>query len=75
MARSLAMVDPAFKNRFHLLYAQQSERIVNLIATWETDVGIVYRVDAINNGLLRIIDETPAGTNTTLVRASGGGDL
>lgn len=60
-ARALTKLDPAYKDRFNLLYAQHSEGIVNLIHTGEADVGIVYRVDAINNGQVRIIDETPAG--------------
>lgn len=37
---------------------------MNLVHTGEADVGIVYRVDAINNGQVRIIDEAPAGTYT-----------
>ncbi len=63
-ARALTKLDPAYKNRFHLLHAQHSEHIVNLVHTGKADVGIVYRVDAINSGQVRIIDETPAGTHT-----------
>ena len=63
-ARALTKLDPAYKDRFHLLHAQHSEDIVNLVHTGEADVGIVYRVDAINSGQVRIIDETPAGTYT-----------
>jgi molybdate transport system substrate-binding protein len=36
---------------------------VNLVHTGLADVGIVYRVDAINSGPVRIIDEAPAGTH------------
>jgi molybdate transport system substrate-binding protein len=37
---------------------------VNLVHTGLADAGIVYRVDAINNGQVRIIDEAPAGRQT-----------
>lgn len=63
-ARALAKLDPGYRNRLHLLYAQHSEDIVNLVRAGKADVGIVYRVDAINSGQVRIIDETPAGTDT-----------
>ena len=63
-ARALAKLDPAYRDRFHLLHAQHNEDIVNLVHTGEADVGIVYRVDAINSGQVRIIDETPAETYT-----------
>jgi molybdate transport system substrate-binding protein len=61
--RALTKLDPAYKNR-SFLQAQHSEHLVNLVHTGEADVGLVYRVDAINNGQVRIIDETPAGTYT-----------
>jgi molybdate transport system substrate-binding protein len=63
-ARALTKLDPAYKNRSYLLPVQHSEDIVNLVHTRKADVGIVYRVDAINNGQVRIIDETLAGTHT-----------
>lgn len=63
-ARALTKLDPAYKNRSHLFHAQHSEDIVNLLRMGEADVGIVYRVDAINSGQVRIIDETPTGTYT-----------
>ena len=63
-ARALTKLDPAYKNRFHLLHAQHSEDIVNLVHTGEAHIGIVYRADAINSGQVRIIDETPTGTYT-----------
>ena len=65
-ARALTKLDPAYKSRFHLLHAQHSDDVVNLVRTGEADVGIVYRVDAINSGHVRIIDETPAGSHTTV---------
>lgn len=63
-ARALAKLDPRYKDRFNLLYAPHSGDVVNLIHSGRADVGIVYRVDAINNGEVRIIDEAPAGRHT-----------
>ena len=63
-ARALTKQDPAYKNRSHLLHAQHSDAVVNLVRTGEAEVGIVYRVDAINSGQVRIIDEAPAGRHT-----------
>ena len=60
-ASALIRLDPAYKSRFHLLHAQHSEDIVDLVRTEAADVGIVYRVDAINSRHMRIIDEQPAG--------------
>ena len=60
-ARALTQLDPAYKNRSHLLHAQHSDDVVNLVRTGGAEVGIVYRVDAINSGQVRIIDEAPAG--------------
>lgn len=65
-ARALTKLDPAYKSRFNLLYAQQNEDLVNLVHMGKADVGIVYRVDAITNGQVRIIDEAPAGNHTTV---------
>lgn len=62
-ARALVKRHPAYKNRYNLLYGQHSEDLVNLIHMGKADVAIVYRVDAINNGRVRIIDEAPAGAS------------
>ncbi len=64
--RALAKLDPAYKHGSRLLHAQHTEEIMNLVHTGKADAGIVYRVDAINNGQVRIIDETPAGTYTSV---------
>ena len=34
-ARALTKLDPAYKNRFHLLHVQHSEESVNLVRTGE----------------------------------------
>lgn len=65
-ARALTKLDSSYKNRSRLLHAQDSEELVDLVHTGKADVGIVYRVDAINSRQVRIIDEAPAGTNTTV---------
>lgn len=60
-AQALAKFDPAHKSRFKLVHAAHAEDIVNLLHTGKADMGIIYRVDAINNPQVRIIDENPAG--------------
>lgn len=60
-ARALTKLDPAYKNRFRPIYARHSEDVVNVIVRGEADAGILYRVDAINSGHVRIIDEHLAG--------------
>lgn len=62
--RALIKHDPAYKSRFQLVFAQHAEDIVNLVHSGEVEMGIVYRVDAINSGQVRIIDENPAGRHT-----------
>jgi molybdate transport system substrate-binding protein len=61
-ARSLAKLSPTYKSRPNLVYASHSEDIMNLIRTGKADVGLVYRVDSINTGHVRISDEDPFGT-------------
>ena len=60
-ARVLAKVDPMYKGGSHILHAPHSEDIMNLIHTGKADVGLVYRVDALNSGQVRISDESPIG--------------
>ncbi len=61
-ALALTKLNPTYKIRSHILYAPHSEDIMNLIHTGKADVGLVYRVDAINGGQVRISDEAPIGT-------------
>jgi len=61
-ARVLTKVYPTYKSRPNILYASHSEDIMNLIRTGKVDVGLVYRVDSINSGYVRISDEDPLGT-------------
>ena len=61
-ARALRRLYPTYTSRSQILYASHSEDIMNLILTGKADVGLVYRVDMINNGHVRISDEFPIGT-------------
>jgi molybdate transport system substrate-binding protein len=61
-ARALSKINPGYKSRPHLIYAPHSEEIMDLIRRGKADVGLVYRVDSINSGYIRISDEDPFGT-------------
>jgi molybdate transport system substrate-binding protein len=61
-ARVLTKLNPTYKSSSHILHAPHSDDIMNLIHTGKADVGLVYRVDAINSGQVRISDEAPIGT-------------
>lgn len=65
-SRALTMLDPAFKQRFKTSYARQSDDVMHAVQDGKADVGIVFRADAIGNGHVRIIDETPAGARITV---------
>jgi molybdate transport system substrate-binding protein len=60
--RALAKLYPTYKSRSNIVYASHSEDIMDLIRTGKADVGLVYRVDSINSGHVRISDEHPIGT-------------
>jgi molybdate transport system substrate-binding protein len=60
--RALNKLSPSYKNRPNILYAAHSEDIMELIRGGKADVGLVYRVDSINSGHVRISDEDPFGT-------------
>lgn len=63
-ARALTKLNPTYRTNSRFLQAQHGEDIVSLLHRGAADVGIVYRVDAINSGDVRIIDEDPAGMST-----------
>lgn len=65
-SRALTMLDPGFKQRFKTIYARQSDEVMNAVQEEKADVGIVFRVDAIGNRHVRIIDEMPAGARITV---------
>jgi molybdate transport system substrate-binding protein len=60
-SRALSKLYPAYKTRPNILFAPHSEDIMDLIRTGKADVGLVYRVDSINSGFVRISDEDPFG--------------
>jgi molybdate transport system substrate-binding protein len=60
-ARALLKIYPTYKNRPNVVYAPHSEDIMDLIRRGKSDVGLVYRVDSINSGYVRISDEDPFG--------------
>ncbi|HSF09584.1 MAG TPA: molybdate ABC transporter substrate-binding protein [Nitrospirales bacterium] len=60
-ARVLTKFYPTYKSRPHILYGAHSEDIMNLIRMGKADVGLVFRVDSISNGHIRISDENPIG--------------
>jgi len=59
--RALAKLSPSYKNRPNVIYAAHSEDIMELIRAGKADVGLVYRVDSINSGHVRMSDEDPFG--------------
>jgi molybdate transport system substrate-binding protein len=61
-ARALSKLFPTYKSRPNLVYAPHSEEIMDLIRNGKADVGLVYRVDSINSGHVRISDDDPFGT-------------
>jgi|SRR5690242_20459250 molybdate transport system substrate-binding protein len=61
-ARALSKLFPAYKNRPNIVYAAHSEDIMELIRVGKADLGLVYRVDSINSGHVRISDDDPFGT-------------
>lgn len=61
-ARALTKLYPTYKSSSQILYAPHSQDIMDLIVMGKADVGLIYRVDSISNGQVRISDETPMGT-------------
>jgi molybdate transport system substrate-binding protein len=62
-AKALKQMDPVAR----LIPAPNTDEVVRLVSAGKADVGIVYRADAINSGLVRIIDEAPAGHSIPVV--------
>lgn len=63
-AHVLNTFDPAYRSGSNLLYGEHSDDVMNLVETGRADAGIIYRVDAIGSGHMRIIDEVPPGRHT-----------
>lgn len=62
-ARTLTKLHPTYKHHINTLYAPHSEDIIDLIRAGKATVGLVYRIDTINSGQVRISDEAPFGTS------------
>ncbi|HRC44522.1 MAG TPA: molybdate ABC transporter substrate-binding protein [Nitrospira sp.] len=62
-AQSMTKLHPTSKPHSNVLYASHSEDIIDLIRAGKATVGLVYRIDTINSGQVRISDETPFGTS------------
>lgn len=60
-AGALTRLNPAYKTLPNIHYASHSEDIIHLVRTGKADVGLVYRIDTINSGQVRISDENPIG--------------
>lgn len=63
-AHALNTFDPTYRSSSNLLYGEHSDAVMNLVETGKADAGIIYRVDAIGSGRMRIIDEVPPGRHT-----------
>lgn len=60
-AKALLNLDSPYTKGTRFLYGGHGEDIVKRVHAGAAEVGIVYRVDAISNSQVRIIDETPVG--------------
>lgn len=65
--KALKRLDPLVHQHSRLLPAHHADDVVRLVSAGEADVGVVSRVDAINSGQVRIIDEAPAGRSLSVV--------
>jgi molybdate transport system substrate-binding protein len=60
-------VDADLKSRY--VYAEHSGAVLNLVATGEAEVGLVYRTDAINNKKVQTLAEAAPDTHAPIVYA------
>jgi len=65
--KALKQMDPLTHHRARLIPVPNTDEVVRLVSEGEADVGVVYRADAINSGMVRIIDEAPAGQSIPVV--------
>ena len=66
-ARALRAIDPSYKDRFRLISATHHDEVIEMIRRGDAEMGLVYRVDAIqHSGQVRIIDEAPGGAQAAV---------
>jgi molybdate transport system substrate-binding protein len=76
-------LEPQLKAQF--VYGEHSRAVLDLVATGEAEIGIVYRTDAVADDHVRILDTVPADSHTpvrygvaavwTAKNISGAGDF
>lgn len=76
-------LEPKLKSQY--VFGDHSRAVLDLVATGEAEVGVVYRTDAVSNAQVRILDTAPAGSHTpvrygiaavwTAKNISGAGDF
>lgn len=64
-AQLLSNVDPSNRLQSRIIYGHHGD-IIDLVSSGEADVGIVYRVDAVHSGKVRILDEAPVGLHASV---------
>ena len=65
--KAFKQMDPLAHHHARIISAPNIDEVVRLVSGGEADVGVVYRADAINSGLVRIIDEAAAGRSIPVV--------
>ena len=65
--KALKRLDPFGNHYSRLLPTQDTDDVVRLVSAGAAHVGVVHRVDAINSGDVRIIDEAPGGRSIPIL--------